>query len=85
MLSDLESRLDVNLWRYEERWGRDDKDAPPSARFYKLVQRAYTTSGKRVVVIINFVIKLRITALISVILELFDGVGKRDQLQEKPV
>jgi hypothetical protein len=52
-LSDLESRIGVNLRLYEEQWGRNAEDITPAARFSGLIRRAYTATGQRVVVLID--------------------------------
>ncbi|GHT64021.1 hypothetical protein AGMMS50239_20980 [Bacteroidia bacterium] len=49
----LESALNTQLSRLEEKWGKDDSESLLSTRLEGLMHRAYKKTGKRVVVLID--------------------------------
>ena len=52
-IDSLYSALDTNLRALEEKWGKNDKDETPSARFIGLIRRVYEQTGRKVVVLID--------------------------------
>ncbi|MHC6201951.1 ATP-binding protein [Breznakiellaceae bacterium SP9] len=54
-MAGLEDWLGTNVGTYEQQWGVNPPElgSTPSSRFYGLLRRAYTQSGKKVVVLID--------------------------------
>lgn len=49
----LEHMLDIQLYRYEEKYGSVEKEVTLNDRFTGLIQRAYSQTGQQVVVLID--------------------------------
>ncbi|MDR0574827.1 MAG: ATP-binding protein [Tannerella sp.] len=49
----LKGRLDVVLTDFENKWGRTVNNDDPATRFEKVIQQAYSQTGKKVVVLID--------------------------------
>jgi len=56
-IESLYSALDTNLRDLEEKWGKNDNEETPSARFVGLLRRAYEKTGRKVVVLIDEYVK----------------------------
>ena len=52
-LGSLYSALDTNLRVLEEKWGKNDSEETPAARFVGLIRRAYEQTGRKVVVLVD--------------------------------
>ena len=52
-IDSLYSALNTNLKVLEEKWGKDDSDETPAARFTTLIRRAYEQTGRKVVVLVD--------------------------------
>jgi hypothetical protein len=52
-LDEFKDSLDIFLYRHEQIWGADEKEKTFPARFESLIQRAYQTTGKKVVVLVD--------------------------------
>ena len=52
-IDSLYSALNTNLQVLEERWGRNESDKTPAARFTSVIRRACEQSGRKVVVLID--------------------------------
>ena len=52
-LGSVYSALDTNLRELEEKWGKDESEDSPAARFRGLIRRAYEQTGRKVVVLID--------------------------------
>ena len=52
-LDSLYAALNTNLKVLETKWGKDDCDETPAARFTTLIRRAYEQTGRKVVVLID--------------------------------
>jgi len=52
-LDSLYSAMDTNLNVLEAKWGKDDSETSPSARFIGLIRRAHAQTGRRVVVLVD--------------------------------
>jgi len=52
-LESLYSALDTNLRVLEKKWGKNDSEETPAARFIGLISRAYEQTGRKVVVLID--------------------------------
>jgi hypothetical protein len=52
-IESLYSALDTNLRALEGKWGRDEREESPAARFYGLIRRASVQAGCKVVVLVD--------------------------------
>ena len=52
-LDSLYSALNTNLRVLEEKWGKNDDEETPAARFVGLIRRAYEQTGSKVVVLVD--------------------------------
>jgi len=52
-LDSLYSALDTNLRMLEEKWGKNECEGSPAARFVGLIRRAYEQTGCKVVVLVD--------------------------------
>ena len=52
-LASLYTALDTNLRMIEEKWGKNECEQSPSARFLGLIRRAYEKTGRKVVVLVD--------------------------------
>jgi hypothetical protein len=49
----LKDALDIILFKLEDKWGKDEREKTPSARFFGIVRRAYEKCEKKVVILID--------------------------------
>jgi hypothetical protein len=52
-IDSLYSALNTNLRILEEKWGKEEGEEDPAARFYGLIRRAYEKKGRKVVVLVD--------------------------------
>ena len=83
-VASLEAILSSNIRRWEDVFGKDDRDDTLSRRFEGIIRRAYEKTGKRVVVLIDEYDKPMLSALLNeqlskdyrIIMKAFYGVLK---------